>query len=122
QAKVPSAVYEPPKGQYFRHVVRRGETLSRIASRYGVTVRSLRSWNRLSSKSVIRPGQRLRIWLANAPATQKTSSKVVRYTVRSGDTVFSIAKRYRVSISAIKRANRMKTFDIRPGQKLIIPR
>jgi hypothetical protein len=43
------------------HVVRQGESLGRIAEKYGVRVRDIEAWNQISTKSPIRPGQRLRI-------------------------------------------------------------
>jgi membrane-bound lytic murein transglycosylase D len=43
------------------HRVQRGQTLSGIASRYGITVRQLQSWNGLGNKTQIRAGQRLRV-------------------------------------------------------------
>jgi len=55
------------------HRVRRGETLSEIADEYGVTVKELRSWNRLGASSRIRANQRLRV--ASAPSRAATPAK-----------------------------------------------
>jgi len=119
QALTPSAVQEPDAGRFFTHVVRKGETLTSVAHRYGVSVRSLRAWNRLGTKARVRAGARVRIWLKDAP---HPAHKRFTHRVRAGDTVFSIARKYGVSISSIKNANRMKSFDIRPGDRLVIVR
>jgi LysM repeat protein len=52
-----SSVYKADKGRY--HVVRRGDSLSKIAKRYDITVRELSRLNRITPKTLIRPGQKL---------------------------------------------------------------
>lgn len=102
------------------HLVRRGETLGGIARRYGVTQASLRSANRLSSRSVIRAGQKLVIRGAKAPAPALASRRT--HVVRRGETVGAIAERYGVKQSALIAANRLgKRASIRAGQRLKIP-
>lgn len=87
-----------------RHVVQRGEVLGVIAERYGVSVSSIRRWNGLHSNT-IRVGQRLTIYprklpastsqVASASSTSSSSSgKYVAYQVRSGETFYSIARKY----------------------------
>lgn len=107
---------EPTAREPLTHIVRRGETLSGIASRYGVTQASIRAANRLPSNGMIRAGQKLAIG-AGAPARQVRS-----YVVRAGDTVGEIAERYGVSQSALVAENRLgRRATIRVGQKLRIP-
>lgn len=91
------------------HRVRRGETLSGIAVEYGVSVRQLRSWNRLRSDQV-RAGQRLRV----------TSSARVHH-VRRGETLTGLAKRYGVSIQALRDANGLSGDALRAGSTIRIP-
>ncbi|MFW5972376.1 MAG: LysM peptidoglycan-binding domain-containing protein, partial [Bacteroidota bacterium] len=93
------------------HVVRRGETLSGLASRYGTTVANIRQWNSLRSNN-IRVGQRLTIHPKNAgPITHK---------VVKGDTLIDLARRYKVRVSDIRSWNNLRGNTIRVGQNLTI--
>ena len=110
-----------------RHKVRRGETLGKIAGRYGVSVSSIKRANNMRG-STIMVGQSLAIpGLKGSVSTASTSSSsqhdtsTARYTVRRGDTLGAIAARHRVSIGSIKSANNMRGSLIRPGQVLMIP-
>ena len=116
--------------------VRSGDYLGRIASRYGVTVNQLKSWNNLKSNN-IRVGQTLYIYRNGGPAVSSSSSsssssstssegvkasRTVIYTVKSGDSLYKISKLYPgVSADNIKKANGLKSDAIRAGQKLTIP-
>ena len=116
--------------QRIAHKVKSGDYLGKIASRYGVTVNQLKSWNNLKSNN-IQIGQTLYIYRNGGPSTssgssssgsKSTTSKTVIYTVKSGDTLFKIAKNYPgVSAENIKTANGLKSDAIRAGQKLTIP-
>jgi len=117
------------------HTVRSGETLGRIAGKYRVSVANLKNWNNLSSNS-IRVGQKLKVGGSAAPSKAK-SAKTTKGTkpvplstaaasnrthvVRSGETLTLLAKRYGVSVQAIKNANDMSSSRLKAGQKLRIP-
>ena len=126
------------------HVVQPGETLYRIALRYGVTVGALAGYNGLSDPTVIHPGQVLNIPPTGArdrgkpapkspksaktpSAQQATQGNVVirkvtyRYVVSRGDTLFSIARRFGITVAVLKQANGLTSDLIRPGQRLVIP-
>ena len=123
--------------------VRSGDYLGRIASRYGVTVNQIKSWNNLKSNN-IRAGQTLYIYRNGGPAVSSGSSgssgsssgsgsgsaasggvkasRTEGYTVKSGDSLYKIAQRYPgVTTDNIKKANGLKSDAIRAGQKLTIP-
>ncbi len=106
------------------HRVRRGETLGRIAARYGVSVSSIKRANGMKS-STIRTGQALRIpglsGSSSSYASKDSGSATVKYRVRRGDTLGAIAARHRVSIASIKNANNIRSSMIRSGQVLTIP-
>jgi len=109
------------------HVVSRGETLSGIASRYGVTVSQLKRLNRLYGKRYIYPNQRLRI-PESSQDTQDTQisalsgRKITRHIVTRGDSLWLIARKYGVSVEALRRANGLQGRSlIKPGQRLTIP-
>jgi membrane-bound lytic murein transglycosylase D len=109
------------------HRVRRGETISEIADEYGVTQRELRTWNSLDSRGRIRIGQRLRVVSPDAPRTQTPSpapdSNGVRmHVVQRGETLTGLAKRYGVSIQAIREANGLtERATLKAGVSLRIP-
>ena len=102
--------------------VKSGDYLGKIASRYGVTVSQLKKWNNLKSSN-IKVGQVLYIYgSSSAAAASSSGSSGAYYTVRSGDSLYTIAKLYPgVSAENIKKANGLTTNNIRPGQKLKIP-
>ena len=91
-----------------RHKVRRGEVLGTIAEKYGVSVSSIRRWNGLRGNT-IRVGQRLTIYPRRMPSSStvasnnrrsrtqtktSTDGKYEMYRVRSGETFYSIARKY----------------------------
>jgi len=119
------------------HYVKKGETLSSIARRYDTTVKEIKRLNNLSSSS-IQPKQKLivkkieEVKIAKASVSTSKgnisakrsvparSYKTMYYTVKKGDTLEKISKRYNVSISMIKRTNNLKGSTIRIGQTLKI--
>lgn len=106
--------------------VKPGDTLGTIALRHGVRLASLRSTNNLKG-STIRSGQVLTIpGSSNGSHTANTTSsakksKPGKYTVKSGDTLGSIAQRHGVRLASLKSANNIKGSTIRSGQVLTIP-
>ncbi len=97
------------------HMVKKGETLSGIASRYKIKTSELKSWNGLKSANTIRVGQKLKLKASNsAPKRSKWSS----YTVRRGDSLSAIAKRHGCTVSDLKKWNSLKSSRIVTGQKL----
>lgn len=105
--------------------VRPGDTLSTIARRWHITMKSIVTANRLRSDR-LRTGQRLILTVPNverAPiqqASRSTGSHKI-HAVSSGETLSSIARRYGVSVSALRTTNRISGNVIRPGQRLRIP-
>lgn len=100
-----------------QYTVRGGDSLWTIARKHDMSVGQLAKLNRVSRKAVIRPGQRLRVHGKGAAQTERT----VTYTVRSGDSLGSIAQRYKVSPQSIASNNGITRPDlIRPGQRLKI--
>jgi len=109
-------------GAVTRHVVKRGETLSGIAARQGVSMATLRSMNALK-KDQVWVGQRLKVPAGNSTAavSEAKPKKVVRHKVVRGDSLTAIAAHYGVSPQAIQQANNMKSQNVMLGQTLIIP-
>jgi len=120
------------------YTVRKGDYLGKIAARYHVTVPKLRQWNHLKSNN-LRIGQKLVIYRNGAAPAAQTEAKPtgsqtssspaagssgdIVYTVRSGDTLYEIAKKYPgVSANDIMKYNNISSSKIRPGMKLKIPK
>jgi membrane-bound lytic murein transglycosylase D len=106
------------------HRVRRGETLSEIADEYGVTQRELRRWNALGRQGHIRAGQRLRVAPPGRKAskTQDKAGNSRTHVVRRGETLTGLAKRYGVSVDALREANGMSVQEtLKAGVSLRIP-
>ena len=97
------------------HVVVRGESLNRIARKYGVTVAAVASANDLRRPELIHAGQRLRI-----PRNGQEGKEVV-YRVRRGDTLSQLARTYGTSTAKIREANGLQGSRIVVGQTLRIP-
>jgi LysM repeat protein len=104
------------------HVVQRGETLSSIARRYGVTVAAMQQANNLANPDQIIVGQRLAIPAGASAAPAAPAGQARSYTVRRGDTMSSIAVRFGVTVAALQNANGITNPDkITVGQVLKIP-
>ena len=134
--------YRPPARPTYKrgtatHRVRKGETLSTIARRYGTSVKSIMRANGLKSSRYIKVGWKLKVPVKKryasarktAPSTissRKGNSKAYapasgRYAVRKGDSLWKIANRFRTTTKAIQTANRMSGTALSIGQVLIIP-
>lgn len=108
------------------YVVRDGDTLWGIAARHGVSVDAILSANRLPNPDALQLGQQLVIphggaaQISRAPARSTGGS--LAHVVQPGETLWGIASKYRVSVSAIVAANRLANPDaLQLGQRLRIP-
>lgn len=107
------------------HQVRRGESLYSIANRYRMSVAELKAANKLSSNR-IKPGQKLLIpsrqnGTAARQVAAQTSKPAVRvHKVRSGENLWSIAKKSGVSVNELKRWNNLSRTQLKIGQTLKI--
>lgn len=128
-------------GERITHKVRKGETLSHISMKYGVSVNNIRRWNGIKGNN-IRVGQKIVIYSNNkGPASSSASSKTssssksdkssvkttedggyLYYTVKSGDNLWDIAKKFDgVSYEQIMKINGFtKKSKIYPGNKIKI--
>jgi membrane-bound lytic murein transglycosylase D len=100
--------------------VQPGDNLWAIAQRHGVSVSILKQHNGLSS-SAISVGQQLNMPGTNSATASPSSpaGRRVTYTVKSGDSLYSIARRHRVEVDNIRQWNRLGG-TLRPGQQLIL--
>jgi membrane-bound lytic murein transglycosylase D len=117
------------------YTVRSGDSLWKIAKRFKVTEKQLRSWNGLGSKSGLKPGQKLlvaagapRQAVAAAPAAKSAAANASRpdlqkvvYQVRAGDTLWAISRQFDVHSDQIRDWNRLPPNPVlRPGQRLTL--
>ena len=117
-------------GNKVEHIVRSGESFWTISRKYGVTHRSLAKWNGMAPGDTLSVGKKLVVWTNGAvahveqPRTSPTdalgnTTRKLRYTVRNGDSLYLIARKFRVGIDQIARWNSIDRNKIlRPGQKL----
>ena len=99
--------------------VRNGDNLWNIAKSHKVSVRQVARWNQLGSGKVIKPGQKLVIWKNSTTRKAGNRTRSISYTVRSGDSLYLISKKYNVSIIELRRWNKLKQNKyIQPGQRL----
>jgi LysM repeat protein len=127
---MPASVFAQSSEQAGKvHVVRRGDTLVKIALRYGVSVTALTRANNLRNANVIYVGQRLLIPTKNRAAASNTAQPAANITssgsvhvVRRGDTLAKISQRYGVTIAALRKVNNIRNINrIYVGQRLQIP-
>lgn len=119
--------------EFVKHKVKSGDTLGGLAKRYGSSVRAIQDANGMGRSTLIRAGKILRIPSRGTPAaliaekgTSSTRSVATgpagTHTVRKGETVSSIARRYGITVSALAEANRLvDPGRIHPGQTLEVP-
>lgn len=109
------------------HTVQPGETLAKVAKRYGVTTGVLRTVNRLRSNSV-KPGTELAVPIGPAAsdpvlyAEERPQDRRPQriYKVRSGDSLSSIAARTGVPVARLKELNGLESDRLRVGQRLVL--
>jgi membrane-bound lytic murein transglycosylase D len=108
------------------HIVRSGETLGHIARSYRTSVSNLQSWNNLRGTTIY-PGQRLVVFADASQGRAVASSAPTRrsgersyHTVKSGENLGLIAKKYRCNVDDLKNWNNLRSNTIHPNQRLIV--
>ncbi|MBT2583103.1 LysM peptidoglycan-binding domain-containing protein [Planococcus sp. ISL-109] len=116
---IPVKAPTPPPVTTVKYTVKAGDTLYSIASKYNTTVSAIATANKITNVNLIHVGQVLIIPTTQTPPPVTT----VKYTVKAGDTLYSIARTYNTTVSAIATANKITNVNlISVGQVLIIPR
>ncbi len=119
-------------GERVTHRIRRGESLSSIARRYGTSVRAIQQWNDIPNAHRVRAGQTLTLF-AGGPAPAPAKAKPTRssspepggllsHTVRRGESLWSIARQYGLTVTTLRSLNGQLGGKnlLRPGQKLTV--
>jgi membrane-bound lytic murein transglycosylase D len=116
------------------HRVRSGETLWSLARHYGLSVAELAERNGLGQGTALRAGQTLHVAggkqgtraaadtvVAAAPSDTPGDRQTMKYTVKRGDSLIQISRRYRVTIGDLRKWNGLHADDhLQPGQKLTL--
>lgn len=97
------------------YTVQRGDSLWKISQRYGIPVNEIIAFNNLDTIN-LKVGDELRI-----PVSSLNDDTKQIYTVKTGDTLWSIAKSFNVSVDDLKNANNLTTNLLTVGQNLTIP-
>ncbi|MCM3602182.1 LysM peptidoglycan-binding domain-containing protein [Robertmurraya korlensis] len=104
------------------YTVQKGDTLTRIATKYNTTVPAIKSLNNLSS-NMIYINQVLKVdesTTPTQPVQAPTVTQVKYHTVASGDSLSKIASMYKISLSDLRKWNNQNSDLIYPGQKFIV--
>lgn len=95
------------------HIVQKGENLYLISRKYGVSLEKLLEINGLSKKSIIHPGQKLKV-----PGGYVSETRT--YRVKKGDTLAKIARRFSTTVEKIMELNGLSSQNLKPGIVLLI--
>lgn len=129
-APVAPVVTPPPPAprEGMPYTVRRGESLSAIAARHGMSWRQLADYNRISDPNTIRVGQVILIPGAVSPAQVPASAPRTAavagsetYVVQPGDNLTLIARRHNTTVRDLRSINNLSSDTIRVGQRLKLP-
>lgn len=117
------------------YTIKKGDKLDKIAKKYGVTINDIKKWNKnIKNINKIGIGQEIKIYPKNSADSKKDKdkdknkkdkknkkSKTKNHKVKKGENLSLIANKYGVTVNDIKKANKLKTNDLKPGQTLKIP-
>ena len=116
-------------GNRITHTVKKGESLGSIAKKYHVTTANIKKWNNLKKDTIV-PGKKLVIYRSGGPSTTsksgngtnkgKAASTAKTHTVRKGETLNSIARKYGCTVADLKKWNNLKSNTVKINQKLKI--
>jgi len=111
------------------YTVRSGDSLWLIAKRHGTSLSKLRRWNpQVRGKKWLRPGQKLVLWGAENATSASAAGRVAApdaapssYTVKRGDSLWSISQRFGTDMQQLAEINRLSMEQhLQPGQKLVL--
>ncbi len=119
QLAVKTASNKPGSAQTY--VVKPGDTFWNIAQKFSVSVNDIASWNKITAKSALVSGQKLTIKAANQQAVAVSAAGIrsISYTVKQGDSLAQISRKFNVSIADLRKWNPpTRSNALTPGKKL----
>ena len=90
------------------YIIRKGDTLSQIALRYGATVQNIVNWNNIQNPNLIYPGERIILYGTYNSSNSNIDNNYFYYRVKRGDTLWGISRKYGTSVSRIIMLNEIK--------------
>jgi len=112
------------RGHKLEYFVQTGDSFWSIAKQHKVSVRQLAKWNAMAPGDTLTVHKKLIIWGSQPTSSSllKASRKnqTIRYTIRNGDSLYLIAKKFNVSVRNLKHWNRLNKKYLKPGQVLKI--
>lgn len=107
------------------YTVKKGDTLSGLAQHFAIDQDDIVSWNKLPKKAALKPGQKLTLKKTSGSITVVSTApaiKQISYTVKPGDTLGQISKKFNVNVTELRKWNNVprNKADIKPGSKLKI--
>jgi membrane-bound lytic murein transglycosylase D len=119
-------------GKRYIYSIKRGDNLWDIGKHYGISVSQLTRWNGISKKSILRPGQKLTVWVKDEEG-KKDKSNVIKatakkpklngnsYIVQQGDSLWLIARKFDIHVKDLLKWNNLKKGKhLQPGQSLVV--
>jgi len=113
------------KDIWIEHRIKNGESLSSIATKYGVSIAQIKDWNNLRSDRIAR-GKKLSIYSGDpknyksSVATTGRTNSTVKYKVKRGDSLGEISMKFDVTIAQIKKWNKLQSNKLLVGDNLVI--
>lgn len=112
-----SARSRAPKGTYlYQHTICRGDTIAKVAKKYGVTSEQVMEWNDLPSSHLIREGRTLTVYSKKRLEHRERG----RHTVKKGESLAEIAKKYGMKVGELRSLNGLSKDMLRTGQALVV--
>ena len=112
------------RGHKLEYFVQQGDSFWSISKQHKVSVRQLAKWNAMAPGDTLAIRQKLTIWspqaTSNSPLRASRKNQTIRYTVRNGDSLYLISKKFKVSVRDLKQWNTLNKKYLKPGQKLKI--
>ncbi|MFH0733703.1 MAG: LysM peptidoglycan-binding domain-containing protein [bacterium] len=110
------------------YIVKKGDSIGKIAAKFSVSTANIRLWNNISGDD-IKAGQELTInsssknntTTVNTKEKSNTKNSLKTHTVKNGENLWVIAKKYSISVNQLKEINKLATEKVAVGQKLNIP-
>lgn len=102
------------------YVVKKGDTFFNISKRFAVSRNDIANWNKISPNSNVKLGQKLVIKSNIQQVASVAATRLVRYTVKHGDSLIQLSRKFGVSVNELRKSNPETGRGLRPGQHLKI--
>ncbi|MBL8382739.1 MAG: transglycosylase SLT domain-containing protein [Burkholderiales bacterium] len=124
---------DKPLSSWQAYLLKAGETLDRVAARFGIELSALKAINGLAGRTRVGAGQTLLVPRQDSAPGNALPARIERpaaepevrtvratHVVQKGETLMAVARKFRLPVAEIKRSNKLSGDSVRPGQRLII--